>query len=389
MTDSTFDAYRPPEQPKGRRRRSGPARDGRTGPGRDGSGPGRGGASGPVGSRRRQRMDQGEGTREVSLAGDMQFSSYYDQPIVKAPPWGAPIAVYLFTGGMAGALGVIQLAAEVTQRPRLRRNARLVSLGALGVGTAALIEDLGRPERFLNMMRVVKLSSPMSLGTWILTGYGLGAGMAGANEIDRMLAERLPLAWIRPVARSLEAPAAAQAAVFGAPLAAYTAALLGSTSVPTWQAAGRGLGPVFVSSAAAAASGAMLITTPVREAAPMRWLAPLAAIADVVGSKAMKDDMHELEREPLETGAAGRKLGLAEKLVVAGGAVAMLAGRWRPAAIAGGAMLVAGSVLTRFGVLEAGLESTKDPRRVVIPQKERLAKRRARGITDDSITTAG
>lgn len=374
MTENNFDSYRPPQKGKGRRRKDDAASAFAQG-------------QAPVGSRREQRMDQGEGNREANLAGDMQFTSYYDKPIVKAPPWGAPIAVYLFTGGMAGALGVIQLAADITERPTLRRNARMVALGALGVGTVALIEDLGKPSRFLNMLRVVKLSSPMSLGTWILTGYGLGAGVAGANEVDRILGEKLPLGPLRTVARSLEAPAGAQAAVFGAPLAVYTAALLGSTSVPTWAAAGKNLAPVFASSATLAATGAMLISTTSEETSPMRWLAPFAAVTEIVSSKYMKDNMHELEREPLETGEAGKKLHLAEKLTIAGGLTTMLAGGWRPAAIAGGAMMVAGSVLTRFGVLEAGLESTKDPRRVVIPQKERLAKRRALGITDDSITT--
>lgn len=387
MTDSSFDSYRPPQEPrKGRRRKDGPAREGTTGTGK---GLGETAPGGPTGTRRGRRMDQGDGTREASMAGEMQFSSYYDRPIVKAPPWGAPIAIYLFTGGMAGALGVIQLGADITGRPLLRRNARLVAIGALSVGTAALIEDLGKPTRFLNMMRVVKLSSPMSLGTWILTGYGVGIGMAFANEVDRLLDEKLPLQAIRPLARALEAPSAMQAAVFGAPLAAYTSALLGSTSVPTWQAAGKNLGPLFAASAAMAASGAMLMTTPVREAGPVRLLGTFAAVADVVAGKVMKQDMHELEREPLETGQPGKKMHWAEILTIAGGVTTLVAGRWRPAAIAGGVMMVAGSALTRFGVLEAGLESVKDPRRVVIPQKERLARRRARGITDDSITTAG
>ena len=55
------------------------------------------------------------------------------------------------------------------------------------------------------------------------------------------------------------------------------------------------------------------------------------------------------------------------------------------AALSGGA-LVAASACTRFGVFEAGLESAKDPRYTIEPQKRRLAARRAAGNTGDSIT---
>ena len=76
-------------------------------------------------------------------------------------------------------------------------------------------------------------------------------------------------------------------------------------------------------------------------------------------------------------------------LAIAGGIGTLLGGRSRVVAAASGAALLTASALTRFGVLNAGLESVKDPRRVIEPQKARLAARRAAGITDDSITTAG
>ena len=79
----------------------------------------------------------------------------------------------------------------------------------------------------------------------------------------------------------------------------------------------------------------------------------------------------------------------AERLAIAGGLGTLLGGRNRVVAAASGAALLTASALTRFGVLHAGLESVKDPRRVIEPQKARLAARRAAGITDDAITTAG
>ena len=95
----------------------------------------------------------GDGSREGAVVEDVQvaradeFDSYYGRPVVKAPPWKAPIAAYLFLGGVAGGSGLLAFGAQCTDRPLLRRNARLMALGTVGLGTAALIEDLGRPRR--------------------------------------------------------------------------------------------------------------------------------------------------------------------------------------------------------------------------------------------------
>ena len=130
-------------------------------------------------------------------------------------------------------------------------------------------------------------------------------------------------------------------------------------------------------------------TTPVEEAGPARLLAVAGVAGDVVSMHRMKESMHPLEREPLETGTPGRLLVWAERLAVVGGIGALLGRRSRALSVASGAALLTASALTRFGVLHAGLESVKDPRRVIEPQKARLAARRAAGVTDDSITTAG
>ena len=322
------------------------------------------------------------------MVEDIEFSSYYGRPVVKAPPWEWPIGLYLFVGGLAGGSALLGAGGDLTGRPRLRRNARLTALGAVGVGLPALVLDLGRPERFLHMLRVVKPTSPMSVGTWLLTAFGTSAGFAVAGELDRMTGERLPLGRLRRPLRAAEGAGGATAAVLGAPLAAYTAVLLGDTAVPTWAASRRGLAYVFVSSASIAAGGAALVTTSTQESGPARIVAVLGAAGDVIGMRSMKRQMHPLESEPLETGGAGRKLRLAEGLALAGGLGALLGGRRRGIAVVSGLALVGASALTRFGVLEAGLESVKDPRRVIEPQRERLAQRRAAGITDDSITTA-
>ncbi|MDO5644236.1 MAG: polysulfide reductase NrfD [Dermabacter sp.] len=363
MSLSEFDGYRPPREGGRRKKRRGTP---------------------PPASVRRGGLD---GSREVSMVEDVQFTSYYGRQIVKAPPWKYPIGVYLFLGGVAGSSGLIALGADLTGRTELRRNARIGSIVALGLGTAGLIEDLGRPERFLHMLRTFKPTSPMNLGTWILTGYGMGAGVTFANEVDRMLGNKLPIGPLRPLARALEKPAMVQQAAFGAPLAAYTAVLLGDSSIPAWNGARRSMPFLFVSSASLAASGMSMITTPTREIRPVQILALAGVMGDMLSLRAMKREMHPLEFEPLDQGRGGKKMHLAEKLLIVGGVGALFARKHRAIAIASGACLAAASALTRFGILDAGFDSAADPKYTVIPQKDRLAKRRAQGITGDSIVT--
>ncbi|MDN6666466.1 MAG: polysulfide reductase NrfD [Brevibacterium sp.] len=401
MSTSEYDSYRPPEPEGGRKKRR---RGGRPGGGRGGSGD-------PGGQGWKNRGS--DGNREMPMVEDVEFSSYYGRPIVKAPPWGDEISIYLFLGGLAGGSSLLGLGAQFSDRPGLRIATRMTAITATGIGGAALVADLGRPERFLNMMRVFKVSSPMSLGTWILSGFGVGSGVLAAIEADRLTGLRLPLGPLRRVLHALETPAALESALFATPLAAYTGALLGDTAVPTWNAAGRnGLSFVFASSAAVAAGGAAMALAPVRETGPARLLALTGAAGEAFAMNRMKQGMHPAEVDPLEEGEPGRKLDRAEKLLVAG-AIATAAvevgtrvfakmldrndgaGKrscktrtlLRAASVVSGAALAAASAYTRFGVLEAGIESTKDPRHVVEPQRARLEERRARGIVDDSITT--
>lgn len=396
MSTSEYDSYRPPEPEGGRRKRR---RGGRGGPG------GPGGSGGRRGGGWKNRG--ADGNREMPMVEDVEFTSYYGRPIVKAPPWGDEIGAYLFLGGLAGGSSLLGFGAQLTDRPGMRIASRMTAIAATGVGGAALVADLGRPERFLNMMRVVKISSPMSLGTWILSGFGVGSGVTFAVELDRITGQKLlPLGPLRKVLHGLETPAAVESAFFATPLAAYTAVLLGATAVPTWNAAGRnGLPFVFVSSASMAAGGAAMALAPVAETGPARLLALTGTAGEAYAMSAMRKRMHPAEVDPLDDGEPGHKLHRAEKLLIAGavGTAAVevgarvfakkLGGGWKTRAVLRGLSVVSGTALaaasayTRFGVLEAGIESTKDPRHVVEPQRARLEERRAAGITDDSITT--
>ena len=365
MTTSEYDSLRPPE-PAGRGRGNGRRRR-RTGPGAGGA----------------------DGSREMPMVPEAEFTSYYGRPVVKPAPWGPEIAGYLFLGGVAGGSGLLAAGGQLTGQDTLRRNCRLAAISAVGLGAVALVHDLGRPERFLNMLRTFKLTSPMSVGSWILSAFSAGAGVAAAAEVDRMTGERLPLGPLRRVLRTVEGPAGLEAAAFAPLLAVYTAVLLGDTSTPTWNHAHEELPFVFASSASLASAGLAMVTTPVAETAPARKLAVLGVIGDLLATRVMHRRMDPVAAEPLHTGRPGQMLRLSEALAVAGGIGTLLGGRRRSIAVASGLALVAASALTRFGIFEAGIASAKDPRYTIEPQKRRLAARRAAGVTDDSITTAG
>ncbi|KNX38832.1 NrfD/PsrC family molybdoenzyme membrane anchor subunit [Luteipulveratus halotolerans] len=364
MSTSEYDSLRPPEPPRRKRRPGGPGR-----------------------RRRPGRHAGGDGSREMLMVPEAEFTSYYGKPVVKPPPWEKEVAAYLFLGGVAGGSGLLGAGGQLTGRPTLARNARLSALAAVSLGGAALVKDLGRPDRFYNMLRTFKVTSPMSVGSWILTAFSGGAGIAAVSELDRLTGSRAPLGPLRTVLRVAEGPAGLGAAVFAGPLAAYTAVLLADTAVPTWNHTHRDLPFVFVSSASLASAGLAMVTTPVAETGPAQRMAALGVVGDVVATRLMERRMDPVAAEPLHHGRPGAMLRWSERLAVLGGVGAVLGGRSRAMAAASGAALMAASALTRFGVFEAGIASAKDPRYTIEPQRRRLEARRAAGITDDSITT--
>jgi formate-dependent nitrite reductase membrane component NrfD len=279
--------------------------------------------------------------------------------VLNEPVWKAlDIAGYLFLGGLAGASSLLAAGSELSGRPGLARPAKLAASGAISLSLVALIHDLGRPARFLNMLRVFKVTSPMSVGTWILSAYAPLAGLAAASEV----AGRAPR-----VGRA----ATLGAATLGPAVASYTAALVANTAVPVWHDAHRELPFVFVGSAATAAAGWGMLGAPVTEAGPARRLALLGGAAELGVTHLMEQRLGEVG-EPLHEGRAGALLRASKALTVAGAAVgSVLGGRSRAAAVAAGGMLLAASACMRFGIFEAGLASARDPRYTVEPQRDR------------------
>ena len=298
-----------------------------------------------------------------------EFTSYYGRPVVKASPWEHDIPAYLFMGGIAAGSSLLAAGADVTGRPVMRRSGRLAALVALTLSMLALVKDLGRPERFHHMLRVAKPTSPMSVGTWLLTAYGPFAGMAAAAELLPIrLRKTLPGRLIGLGAR----PSGLVAAAVAPTIASYTAVLLSDTATPTWHDAHRHLPFVFVGSAAAASGGLAMLAAPVRETGPARRLAVGGALLELAVERRMEAAMG-LTAEPLHQGHAGRLMRASSVLTVAGAAGAvLLGGRSRAAAAVSGLALLGGSACLRFGVFEAGQNSARDPKYTVVPQRDRI-----------------
>lgn len=326
---------------------------------------------------RRKRRGRGDPNAVVP---EPEFQSYYGKNVIQAPPWDWKIPAYLFVGGIAAGSGLVSAGGHFTGRERLRKRGRWAAIIGTALGGATLVGDLGRPERALNMMRTVKLTSPMSVGTWILTGFGACAGAAVGIEVLR---KWLPTdGTVGVLVKVADGLAAVGSAFFAPPLAAYTGVLLSDTAVPTWHEAYRELPFVFVSSGIAAASGLAMITTPTAETRPVRVLATVGALSELWIGEIMTSQLGELA-EPFEDKPAHGWHRASKILTAAGGFGAALLGGTRVGAALSGAALMAGSLATRFGVFEAGMESAKDPKYTLKPQRARATQAAAegRGIT--------
>ena len=287
--------------------------------------------------------------------------SYYGRPILKAPEWTWEVPWYLFVGGLAGVSSALGFVARLAGDLDLQRRLRLVGAAGSVVGPALLISDLGRPRRFLNMLRVFKPTSAMSVGSWILAVYSASVTSAtGLSLLGR---------WPRMVG-ALDGAAAA----FGLPLAVYTAVLVADTSVPVWHEARTELPFVFAASAAASAGAAAVLLTPPAHPGPGRRLAIGAVAVELVAEAVMRRRLGELG-EVYEVGDAAR-WHRAAQLSSAGGALLLaVAGRRRAVAATGAACILAGSVSQRWAVYRAGFASVADPKYVVGPQRRRMEER--------------
>ncbi len=287
-----------------------------------------------------------------------QVRSYHGQPVIKEPVWTWEIPIYFFTGGLAGGSAGLALLAEMRGNQTLGRRAWAVALLGITVSPVMLISDLGKPSRFLNMLRMFKVTSPMSVGSWILSFSGATTTLAAAN------------AWTGLFPR-LGRAAKPAAALSGLPLSTYTAALIANTAVPVWHEAHRELPFVFAAGAALSAGAAAIMVTPPEHAAAARRLALAGAVAELASEQLMEKRLGEL------AGAYEEKIPstfkrISQVCVAAGAGLVIRARGSQRAAVAGGVLLGAGALATRWSIFRAGFASVSDPKYVVAPQRTQI-----------------
>jgi formate-dependent nitrite reductase membrane component NrfD len=294
----------------------------------------------------------------ATASGAADARTYYGRPVIKKPAWKFPdVPLYLFLGGLAGASSVLAAAADLRGYRRLTRIGRVAAGAGLLGSLAALIHDLGRPERFLNMLRVFKPTSPISMGSWTLATFGPLAGAAAISEVTGL-------------ARSAGRAAGLAAAALGPAVSTYTSVLIADTAVPAWHEAHRELPFVFAGSAMAAAAGTALVFAPVGETRPVGPVALAGAALELAAMEALQRRLG-LVAEPYSQGRAGRLLRTARSLTLAGAALAAGARNNRAGAALAGVCLLGGSLALRFAIFDAGVASAADPKYTVVPQLER------------------
>jgi len=281
-------------------------------------------------------------------------AGYYGVPLLKPPVWTWEIPVYFFVGGAAGAAAVIAAAADAAgTNNHLARDARWIAAGGGMISAALLTSDLGRPERFINMLRVFKPQSPMSVGSWTLAAF---SGAATTAALGGTALERAGGAPVRALVKMSSTTAAA----LGTVMTTYTGVLLGATAIPVWNENARLLPVHFCASGVA--SAVALLELAGHEDRALNDLAIAAAAVETLIGAAIEGRDAAAER-PLREGASGLVIRVGGVL---SGPVPLLCrtigGRspaWRRLAAVSS---LAGSILTRLGWLAAGRVSARDPR---------------------------
>jgi hypothetical protein len=279
--------------------------------------------------------------------------------VIKEPTWTWEIPCYFFTGGLAGASAGLAYLSELRGDSVLARRAWGTAMLGVSASPVLLISDLGKPSRFLNMLRMFKVTSPMSVGSWILSISGTTTAIAAAHSWFGLFPRLSKLA--RPIAM-----------LVGLPLSTYTAALVANTAVPVWHEARRTLPFVFGAGAGLSAGAAALIATPPRDAGAARRLALVGVVAEMA-SKELMERRLGAQGEPYKHGSAKKFGDVGRACLLVGTALLVRRGSAsRGAAASAGTLLLTGALSARWSVFKAGFASVADPQYVVGPQREKI-----------------
>jgi hypothetical protein len=286
-----------------------------------------------------------------------QARDYYGQPLLKEPVWTWEIPAYFFVGGAAGAASVLAAAAQLAgDREELVCDARWVAAAGAALSAPLLISDLGRPGRFLNMLRVFKVQSPMSVGAWTIAAFGTASAAAAFAEELRRRTD-LPVTLIGDASAAL-------AAATGLVMATYTGVLIGATAIPVWSKH-VSLLPMHFGASALGSAVSILQLLGHDDDGALNALG-LAAAAFETWTGLRLEAEPSVASEPLRHGTTGITMRLSGFFSGPLPAVLRLAGmRWKRARQAAAVSTLLGSLITRIAWVEAGKASARDPRAVM------------------------
>ncbi|MBV9302809.1 MAG: polysulfide reductase NrfD [Acidobacteriaceae bacterium] len=279
--------------------------------------------------------------------------SYYGIPVLKQPVWVWWIAVYFYVGGLAGMSALLGAAVQMfggrDMRSLVTKTRWIATIGA-GLSTVLLIADLGRPERFLNMLRVFKLTSPMSMGSWVLSTFSAAASGAAVLSYGPRI--------FRPLAGAF----GILAGLLGLPLASYTGVLLVQTAVPLWKNRWWSV-LALCSGTSAACSFLELLPLNAKEARAIQVFGLIGECGEILAAKQIEKEASQIEHvaKPLHDGLTGFLWQSAKALTVASAVVSIAPGHSRKKRIAAGLLGTAAGICMRFAYFLAGKRSARDP----------------------------
>jgi hypothetical protein len=296
-------------------------------------------------------------------------TSYHGNPVLKPPTWTWQIPLYFFVGGVAGISAVIALVAHVVGNTSLVRAELWIGFSGALASAPLLIADLGRPTRFLNMLRVFKPRSAMSMGAWTLSGFSSAVGLAVVCH-ELILAgygyEFLPtLAWVAEIL----------AALSGLILASYTSVLLGVTAIPVWSENRRLVPVVFLTGAMGSAAAVLELLGFLVPAT--QFIGVVASTVEIVIAIVIELRDRYVDR-PLREGAVGW---LTRAGAMLAGPSALLPrifwGHSLAARYIAASSFLAGALIARYAWIAAGRVSSRDPQALFQIQRHKRTEARS------------
>jgi formate-dependent nitrite reductase membrane component NrfD len=287
------------------------------------------------------------------MRGDTEVPGEVQGPMMHPAVWTWEVPLYFWVGGIASGSSFVALASELAGDRRTTVATRRVTLAAAIPAAPLLVMDLGRPGRFLNMLRIFKTRSPMSMGAWCLAAFSSAAGASVAADF---LGRRREAALL-----------GAATAALGTYLGSYTGVLLASTAVPVWARSRMFLPPIFVCTAAATGASAnrlVLSATGMKVGHPTRTAlgtVETAAIASELVLSSLNERRLGRLGLALEEGRANRLFEFAKWAVRAGLGLRFARARGGPwTHHVASVLYLLGGLSFRFAWIEAGRNSARD-----------------------------